>query len=76
MLAFAAVAMQAHGPQQNASIPFDTDSEPIGVDNRCSGCISHRIEDFDGPLIDSNRSIKGFGGSRMKGVKMGTITWK
>ena len=58
MLAFAAVAMNAHASALDANIPFDSDSEPIGIDNRCSGCISHRIEDFDGPLIDSNRSIK------------------
>jgi hypothetical protein len=77
MLVFAAVAMQASGTisQQN-KIHFDTDSEPIGIDNRCTGCISHRIEDFDGPLVNSNRSIKGFGGSKTLNVKIGTISWK
>ena len=25
---------------------FDTDADQIGVDNRCSACITHRIEDL------------------------------
>ncbi len=77
ILVFAAVAMQASGTiSQQSKAHFDTDSEPIGIDNRCTGCISHRIEDFDGPLVDSNRSIKGFGGSKTSNVKIGTISWK
>ena len=77
LLAIAAIAMQAKGSHIHENrIHFDTDSEPIGIDNRCTGCISHKIEDFDGPLIESNRAIKGFGGSRTANVKIGTITWK
>ena len=38
---------------------FDTDAKPIGVDNRCSACISPYIEDFIGPLEDTNKTIKG-----------------
>jgi hypothetical protein len=54
-LVFATVAMQANGSTiQETKVQFDTDSEPIGIDNRCTGCISHQIEDVDGPLIDSN----------------------
>ena len=55
---------------------FDTDSTRIGIDNRCSGCISHRVEDFEGPLTDTNKTIRGFGGSRISNIKMGTIRWK
>lgn len=55
---------------------FDTDSEPIGIDNWCTGCISHRIKDFNGPLVDSNCAIKAFGGSKTSNNKIGTITWK
>ncbi len=77
MLCFAAVAMQANGSNtQERRAIFDTDSEPIGVDNRCTGCISHRMEDFVGPLMDSKRSIKGFGGSKTSNVKIGTLAWK
>jgi hypothetical protein len=77
MIAFAAIAMQAKGTfAHQDSIHFDTDSEPIGIDNRCTGCISHKIKDFDGPLIESTRAIKGFGRSRTSNVKIGTITWK
>ena len=55
---------------------FDTDSSRIGIDNRCSACISHDIKDFDGPVTKVNRSIKGFGGERVMDVYTGTIVWK
>ena len=55
---------------------FDTDSGPVGIDNRCSVCISHRIDDFNGPLRDTKRAIKGFGGTRTTSIKVGTIIWK
>jgi hypothetical protein len=79
MMAFAAVAMQANGMQsqyQETMVTFDTDSVPIGIDNRCTGCISNRIEDFEGPWVESNRAIKGFGGSRTTGIMIGTLAWK
>ena len=72
-----AVAMQAEGAGIfEHQMTFDTDSSPIGVDNRCTGCISHRTEDFEGPLIDTGRQIKGFGGSQTSNVQMGTLIWK
>ncbi|CAJ1959006.1 unnamed protein product [Cylindrotheca closterium] len=55
---------------------FDTDSCQVGIDNRASACISHRIKDFVGPLVKVNRSIKGFGGERVMNVYQGTIVWK
>lgn len=57
-------------------VHFDTDSGPVGVDNRCSGCISSFIEDFEGPLQESGRTIKGFGGSRTHNVMVGTLIWR
>jgi hypothetical protein len=77
LLAFTAVAMQASGSggYDNMAM-FDTDSSQIGVHNRCTGCISHKIEDFEGPLIKSNQSIKGFGGTRTANIMIGTIVWK
>jgi hypothetical protein len=44
MMAFAAAAMQVNGMQSNyleTMVTFDTDSVPIGVDNRCTGCVSN-----------------------------------
>ena len=35
------------------AVNFDTDSGTIGIDNRCSGCISHDIRDFVGGVRDS-----------------------
>ena len=77
-IAYAATAMNAELDKRTNVIPFDSDSAPIGVDNRCTACISHIVEDFIGNLVDSKRTIKGFGGSRTAGIKMGTqnaIEW-
>ena len=61
---------------QQHTARFDTDSAPIGVDNRCSGCISHEISDFLDDLRPSNRVIKGFGGARTVNVMTGTLRWQ
>ena len=55
--------------------PFDTDSKPVGIDNRASACISHDPEDFVGPLNKVKRTIKGFGGTCHFDVFQGTIRW-
>jgi len=54
---------------------FDADSAPIGVDNRCTACISHSLQDFTSPPIPSAKSIIGFGGTQTKGIKVGTVKW-
>ena len=61
---------------QERTVRFDTDAKPIGVDNRCSACISPYIEDFIGPLEDTNKTIKGFAGARTDNPKMGTLRWQ
>ena len=48
----------------------------IGIDNRCSACISCDINGFIGPLVKTNRIIKGFGGTRTTNIQVGTICWK
>ena len=58
----------------NAS--FDTDSGRVGIDNRCSSCMSNKSSNFDGELRPVKRVITGFGGSRTYTVMMGTIKWK
>ena len=63
-------------PSHDNVVRFDTDSAAIGIDNRASACISHRIEDFDGPVSKVKRNIKGFGGETTRNVFMGTIVWK
>ena len=57
-------------------VEFDTNAKPIGVDNRCSACILPYIEDFIGPLEDTNKTIKGFAGVRTKNPKTGTLWWQ
>ena len=33
------------------TVLFDSDAKQIGIDNRCSACISHDINDFVGPVV-------------------------
>ena len=61
---------------QERIVKFDTDAKPIGVDNRCSTCISPYIEDFIGPLEDTNKTIKGFAGAQANNPKIGTFRWQ
>jgi hypothetical protein len=76
-LAMSVRAMQADAKKDTERrVRFDLDSKWVGVDKRCSGCISHVRSDFVGILNDCNRVIKGFGGSRTTNVKVGTIRWK
>ena len=55
---------------------FDTDSGLVGIDNRCTACISHDKDDFVGPLRETDRVIKGFGGAVTRKLMIGTISWK
>jgi hypothetical protein len=41
-------------PKQHLT-PFDTDSKPIGINNRYTACISHDLNDFE-KATSSNRS--------------------
>jgi hypothetical protein len=42
IMAMTAVAMQASGNgTHDNEVTFDTNSAPVGVDNRCIGCIPH-----------------------------------
>jgi hypothetical protein len=73
LTALPAVAMQANVKQLERMTPFNTDNQWIGVDNRCSGCISHIKSDFVGRLNPTMRTIKGFAGSRTVNVSIGTL---
>ena len=73
------VALECPAKQQATKervVKFDTDVKPIGVDNRCSACISPYIEDFIGPLEDTNKTIKGFVGVQTNNPKTGTLWWQ
>ena len=52
-------------------VNFDTDSNAIGLGNRCTACISNQIEDFDDPVTNTDRTIRAFAGS-----STGTIVWR
>ena len=68
--------MKAHMSRHTTNASFDTESGPVGIYNRCSGCMSNKSNDFDGELRPVKRVIKGFGGSHTYNVMMGTIKWK
>ena len=46
-------------PRNDNVFKMDTDSATIGIDNRCSLCISHIAEDFIGELRESRRKSEG-----------------
>ena len=71
------IAMQVTGSKYANNKNFENDSgTPIRVDNRFSGFIFNVMDDFIGPLVECNNSIKGFGGTRKGEVKIVTIKWK
>ena len=71
-----ALEMQAAGSKYVNNAHFDTDSgNPIWVDNRCSEYISNIMDDFIGPLVECNITIKGFGDTGNVGVNIGKIKW-
>jgi hypothetical protein len=54
------LTMQAHVTvSTERETRFDTDSAVIGIDNRCSACISHVESDFEGLLCTATESWKG-----------------
>ena len=63
-------------PSNDNLFKMDTESAKIGIDNRCSLCISHIAEDFIGELRESKRKIRGFGGVIQPKIKTGTLLWR
>ena len=51
---------------------LEDDSMPLGVDNRATAFMSGEVDDFEGQLNETNKVVKGFGGSRTTGAKTGT----
>ena len=71
----AIMAMAAKCAAATACHPFDSDSTLVGIDNRCSGCITQVRSDIPGGLQPCKRAIKGFGGAKTYEVWIGTIHW-
>lgn len=75
-MAMIVLAMQANATiATERKAQFDTDSETIGIDKRCSGCISHVKDDFVGKLRPTDRVLKGFAGTKTTNVQIGTLRW-
>ena len=78
-LAMSVIAQAATAKPGERIATFDTDSQWVGVDNRCSACITHISEDFvPGSLMPSQKtSIKGFGGMIVRSnIQVGTLLWR
>jgi hypothetical protein len=70
------IAMESCGEKRTNTANFNTDAATIGVDNRCTACISDKREHFVGELIPGQKVIKGFHGCKTTEVMSGTIQWK
>lgn len=57
------------------TVLFDSDAKAIEIDNRCSACISHDINDFVGPVLKSNKVISAFSCWQQMKVYKSTIAW-
>ena len=55
---------------------FDTDTVRVGIDNCCSACVSHDQDNFiPGTLRPTDRVVKGFGGTCITDIQVGTLEW-
>jgi hypothetical protein len=70
------MAMESSREKRANAAHFDTDTTTIGVDNRCTACISDKREHFMDNLILGRKVIKGFHGSRTTKVMSATMLWK
>jgi hypothetical protein len=52
------LALSARTKPKQHLTPFDTDSKPIGIDNRCTACISHDLNDFESPPVPIEWQLK------------------
>jgi hypothetical protein len=76
-VAFTALAFAAEdGHTEVSNSIFDTNDALVGIDNQASACMSDDINDFVGPLMHTNRIVKGFARHRTAKVQKGTIEWK
>ena len=58
------------------TVIFDTITYAIGFNNRCTAYVSHVAVDFIGKLYESNKTTKGFGGTKTSKLKVITLRWK
>jgi hypothetical protein len=58
------------------AMAFNSDSAPVGRDNRCSVCMSHIRSDFIGELQDAQLAATGLHGAKNCKVYKGTFQWR
>ena len=74
LLAFEAILAKQAATSRPDETDFvlDSDSRKLGIDNRATAFISGDINDFEGPLSESGKVVRGFGGQRVTGAMNGT----
>jgi hypothetical protein len=65
----------SHSHRPSVGTQFDTDSAPVGIDNRCSVCMSHLKSDFVGELTETTLAVTGFHCTKQLQVFKGTMLW-
>ena len=73
--ALGAISMSTSHVELYHNMWYDTGSGPVGIDNQCTACLSHKINNFDGPLVDIQSAVRGFDGSKETDVKKRTLVW-
>ena len=53
IMSYSVMALELKAMKRLNVVRFDTDSATVGIDNRCTGCISHVAQDFIGQLRES-----------------------
>lgn len=64
-----------HQVQDKVPTYMSLSDQSIGIDNRCSASISHKIGDFVGQMYDTEKVITGYGGIATGKLKRGTLIW-
>jgi len=67
------ICMTAKNGENNPKARFDTDSGTCGIDNRASASMSPHKADFQGPLSEEKRTIRGFEGAKVYTIYKGTL---
>jgi hypothetical protein len=71
------MCLETRGSSGARPAAFDADTiDTIGIDNRCSKCISNVRSDFVGKLIKEVKTIHGYHGAETKTIYRGLLQWR
>jgi hypothetical protein len=73
--AFTANGIETDQSNPDDAISFDSDTRRVKVNNCASRCLSHDIDDFEGPMHPCDKKLAPITGTDVKGLMLGTIKW-